>query len=58
MARQTQKRQEGQEYQDKTHNIQKELINVKDTVLYYDTFTIDHDKSKAIKLNQRQLGPY
>jgi hypothetical protein len=27
-------------------------------VLYYDTFTIDHDKSKATKLNWRWLGPY
>ncbi len=58
MARQTQKYQEGQEYQDKTYNIQKEPINIKDTVLYYNTFTIDHNKSKATKLNQKQLGPY
>jgi len=58
MAKQTRKRQEGQEYWDETHNIRKEPINVKDTVLYYNTFTIDHDKSKATKLNWRWLGPY
>ncbi len=41
IAKQTQKCQEGQEYQDKTYNIQKEPINIKDTILYYDTFIVD-----------------
>ena len=58
MAKQTRKRQEGQEYWDETHNIRKEPINVKDTVLYYDTFAVDRDKSRATKLNWRWLGPY
>ena len=58
MARQTRKRQEGQEYWDETHNIRKEQINKKDIVLYYDTFVTDVDKSKATKLSWRWLGPY
>ena len=27
-------------------------------MLYYDTFTVDQDKSKSTKLSQRQLRPY
>ena len=51
IAKQTQKQQEGQEYYDRTHNIRKKPIYIKDIILYYNTFIVDQDKSKSIKLS-------
>ena len=51
IAKQTRKQQEGQEYWDETYYIRKKPICIKDIVLYYDTFTVDRDKSKSTKLS-------
>jgi hypothetical protein len=58
MLRKTRKRQQGQEYYDRTHNIRKTPLQVKDLVLRHDTFTAEVDKSSSTKLNWRWLGPY